>query len=114
MFFQLFSSITPPYPSTFQVPPDPTDAVVSLLNFILKIVFFAAGLYALWNVISAGYTMIGSGGDEKALESAKGKFIWTFIGLLVMIGAVVIAGIIGMIVYGDPTAIINPKFTNTP
>lgn len=112
MIFQLFSEITPPV-TKLTPPPDGAGAVIILLNFVLKIVFFAAGLYSFWNFVVAGYTLVGSGGEAKSLESARDKLIWTFVGLLVMVGAVVIAGLIGMIVYGKWDAIINPKFTNT-
>ena len=108
--FQIFSQVTPP-DGGIPVSANPTDNVVMLLNFILRIIFFAAGLLALWNFISAGFKMIGSSGDPKVLAVVQNQFIWTFIGVAVMISAIIVAGIIGMTVYGDWQAIINPDFT---
>lgn len=110
MIFQLFSEITPPN-TVVPITDNPTDNVVMLLNFILRIIFFVAGLLALWNFITAGFKLIGSGGDPKALEAVRGKFLWTFIGIAVMVFSIVVAGIIGLTVYGDATAIINPQFS---
>jgi hypothetical protein len=107
--FQLFSEITPP-DTVIPIADNPTDNVVMLLNFILRIIFFIAGLLALWNFISAGFKLIGSSGDPKALEAAQGKFVWTFIGIAVMVFSIVVAGIIGITVYGEWDAIINPQF----
>lgn len=113
MFFQLFSSITPPS-NTIPNPSDPQEGVIMLLNFGLKIIFILAGLLALINVIQAGFIFMGSSGDSKELSRGRDKFIWTFIGVLVMASAVVVAGLIGILVYGKWDAIITPDFTPAP
>lgn len=109
MIFQLFGQITPPE-SPISISPDPAGNVITLINFGLRIVFFLAGLVALWNFVSAGFQLIGSSGDPKALDAVRGKFIWTAFGLFVMVIAIVVAGIIGIMVYDDWDAIINPTF----
>src|SRR3989344_4578420 len=108
--FQIFSQVTPP--EGIPVSNTPTADVVMLLNFILRIVFFVAGLWALYNFISVGFKMIGSSGDAKVLAVVQNQFIWTIVGIAVMISAIVVAGIIGIVAFnGDWDAIINPDFS---
>ena len=111
--FQIFSQVTPP-DNGIPLSDDPTANVVMLLNFILRVIFFVAGLWALYNFISAGFRMIGSSGDPKVLAVVQNQFIWTVVGIAVMISAIIVAGIIGITVFGEWDAIINPDFSGTP
>jgi hypothetical protein len=109
---QLFNQITPP--GDVNIPENPQDGVIMLLNFILRLVFVIAGLYALFNFVQAGFAFLGSGGDSKQIEAGRDKIMWTIVGILLMASAVAIAGLIGIIVYKDWNAIITPDFTRTP
>ena len=63
---------------------------------------------ALWfgvQIIMAGYDWIGSGGDKAKMETAKNKITYALIGLVVVVAAWVIMGIIGKILGLD---ILNP------
>lgn len=107
--FQIISKVTPPA-NNIPITGNPTADVVMILNFVLRIIFFAAGIWSLWNFISAGFRLISSGGDAKILGTVQNQFIWTFLGILVMVAAIIVAGIIGIVVYGKWDAIINPQF----
>ena len=82
---------------------------ILLLNLILKLVFIAAGLYAFFNLIAAGYQFIGAGGDAKAVAAAWNKIMGTFIGIIVIISSFLIAAIMGRIFFGDATYFLQPS-----
>jgi len=78
-----------------------------LLNIVLRTMIVIAGIYAVFNLILAGYAYISAGGDSKAIAGATAKITQTLIGLTVAAGAFVIAGVISQILYGNPGQILN-------
>lgn len=54
---------------------------------IMDYVFGAAGIILLFILISAGFQMIGSRGDPKALQAAQGKITTAIIGLVIIFTA---------------------------
>ena len=107
---QFFESIVPPSPIQSLTPDNAGGGLVNVINIGLKFVFIAAGLYAFWNFITAGYMLIGSGGDAKKLSQVRDKYLWTLLGLVVMASAIVVAGLIGIFVFEDWKAVIEPSF----
>lgn len=83
--------------------------VMVLLNSILKIAFIFAGLWAFINFIVAGYGFLSAGGDAKAVGKAWDRIWQSFVGLLVIVASFLLAAIAGMLLFGDATAILNPK-----
>lgn len=83
--------------------------VMVLFNSLLKLVFVVAGLFAFVNLILAGFAFISSGGDAKATAKAMEKIYFTLIGLVIIVCSFLIAAIIGMLLFGSPTAILQPK-----
>lgn len=82
--------------------------VIILGNSLLKVVFVVAGLFAFINLILAGFAFISSGGDSKAISKAMEKIYFTLIGLVVVACSFLLAAIFGMLLFGSPTAILNP------
>lgn len=103
-----------------QVSPPPGvaayDTASGSLNFglllfvsnVIKLVVIIAGIFGLFNVIAAGYTILSSQGNPKALEGATSQLFMSFIGLAVIVGAFTITGIVSFILFGDATFILNP------
>ncbi|RJR26046.1 hypothetical protein C4578_00190 [Candidatus Microgenomates bacterium] len=85
------------------------NGLMGFANTLLKLVILGAGLYAFVNIIIAGYTFLGAGGDPKKVEQAWAKIWQSLLGLTFVAGSLVLAGIFGYLVFKDPTAIINPK-----
>lgn len=83
--------------------------VMVLGNSLLKVVFVVAGLFAFLNLILAGFSFISSGSDPKAITKAMDKIYYTLIGLVIVVCSFLLAAIIGMLLFGSPTAILNPK-----
>lgn len=85
--------------------------LVNFLNAILRLLIIIAGLYALLNLIIAGYQFISAGGDPKQIESAWARIWQSLVGLLIVAGSFVLAAVFGQIIFGDPMAILQPKIT---
>ncbi len=83
--------------------------LISLLNVILKLLVVLGGIWALFNIIFAGYGFISAGGDPKAIEKAWAKIWQSLVGLLFIAGAFVIMAVVGKIIFGNAGAILNPE-----
>ncbi len=66
-------------------------AIGTFLNLIIRSLIVGAGIYALFNLVLAGYAFMSAGDDPKK-----------------MAGAFVLAAIIGQLIFGDPAFILNP------
>ncbi len=85
------------------------EDLVALANNLIKFVIVLAGLYAFWNLILAGYMFMSAGGDAKAVGKAWEKIWQSVIGLLIVAGSYVLAGIFGYLIFGDASALITPR-----
>jgi len=87
----------------------------NFLNLLLKVIIVGGGIYALFNLVLAGYAFLGAGDDPKKVEGAWAKIWQTALGLLFMAGAFVLAAIFGQLIFGSWDFILNPKIpTITP
>ena len=107
-----WGEISPP-PGVVRYDPG-AGGLINFLNAILRLVFVGAGLFAFFNFIIAGFGFISAGGDPKAINNAWNKIWQSLLGLLIIVGSFVLAGIFGWLIYGDPTAILQPKITTAP
>jgi hypothetical protein len=85
-----------------------------LLNIILRTLIVIAGLYCVFNIIFAGYGFLSAGGDPKKIEDATSKITQSIIGLVVVAGSLVLAAIIGQILFGDPNALLQIRYFSPP
>lgn len=85
------------------------QGLILILNSLVKFVIVLAGLYTFWNLIAAGYMFMSAGGDPKAIAKAWDKIWQSLIGLLLVAGSFILAGIFGYIIFGDVTALISPR-----
>lgn len=83
--------------------------LIPFFNAILKLLIVLAGLYAFFNLITAGYQFMSAGGDPKSVEKAWAKIWQSLIGLLIIAGSFVLAAIFGWLLFKDPGAILTPK-----
>jgi hypothetical protein len=107
----IFGTIKPPNGVT----PLPTginsgdlSPIITFLNNIMKLAISAAGIWALVNFIIAGYQFMTAGGDAKMVEKAWNRIWQTFVGLLIIVCSFLIAAVMGLLLFGDPTAILMP------
>lgn len=84
------------------------EGLTLLLNNILKLSIFAAGLYTLINLIISGIQYIGSSGNPEIIKQASSRIWLSLLGLVIVAGSLVLAAVIGLIFFKDATAILSP------
>ncbi len=85
---------------------------IGLILFISNMIKFGAviaGIWVLFNFITAGYEYITSAGDTGAHKKVQEKLTTSVIGLVLIVTAYTIAGLLGLIIFGDASYILNPK-----
>jgi hypothetical protein len=87
----------------------PDVAIGQLVNTIIRVLIVGAGVYALINLVLAGYAFMSAGDDAKKVAGAWAKIFQTLIGLAVAAGAFVLAAIFGQLIFKDPLFILHPK-----
>ncbi len=83
--------------------------LIIFVSNLIKVITIVAGLFGLINIISAGYTFLGSNGNPKAAEEAGNKLFMSFIGLMIIVGAFTITAIISLLLFGKADYILNPN-----
>jgi hypothetical protein len=87
------------------------SGISTFISNIITIIFAAAGLFAFFNLMIAGFSYITAGGDTKKIEAATASINLSLIGLVVMVGAAAITGIVSYLLFGSATAILSPSIT---
>jgi hypothetical protein len=97
------------------VPPSPVanigsvdTGLGSLLDMAVKTIVVGAALYALVNLLLAGYAFMSAGDDPKKVQGAWAKIYQTLLGLAFTAGAFVLAAIFGQLIFQDPTFLLKP------
>lgn len=107
----IFGEITNPWgPGALDVP-YPTaggGGLLALFNNLLKLIVVVAGLFSFINIIIAGYGFMSAGGNPEKVAAAWNKIWQSLLGLLVVGASFILAAVFGWLIFGDPTAIINP------
>jgi hypothetical protein len=83
--------------------------LTAFLSNIIKFITIIAGLFALFNLVSAGIGYISSGGDPKGIEDAKNRIFMSLIGLVIIVAAFSITAIISKLLFGEYWILINPQ-----
>jgi hypothetical protein len=82
--------------------------LILLLSNLVKLAIIAAGIFALFNFITAGFQYISAAGDPKATGQVGNKITGTIIGLVLVATSFAIAALLGLILFGNAGAILNP------
>ncbi|MCL4200764.1 hypothetical protein KJZ67_05535 [Patescibacteria group bacterium] len=85
-----------------------TGAVGMFITNILRLAFVAAGVYALFNFIIAGYNYMNAAGDSKKLAEAWSRIWQSLLGLVIIVGSFAIASLFGHLIFGRADFILNP------
>ncbi len=103
-----FGNVTLPTTITNKYGTVQNGAFGVFLNIIFKTLIVGAGIYALFNLLLAGYAFMAAGDDPKKVAGAWSKIYQTMLGLAFTAGAFVLAAIFGWIIFGNPGALIYP------
>ena len=67
------------------------DNLGDIFNILLSLAFFVAGVAMFFNLVIGGIQWISSGGDPKALDSARRRLTNAVVGLIIVVAAYAIA-----------------------
>lgn len=87
---------------------EPGLAIGKLVQFSLRALIVVAGIYALFNLVLAGYAFMSAGDDSKKVAGAWAKITQTIIGLAVTAGSFTLAAIFGKLIFGDWNFLLKP------
>ncbi len=71
-----------------------TNSIMAFITLILDTVFPIAGVISIFFLIFAGFLMVTAGGNEEKLGKARTTFLWTVIGVAILLGAKVLSAVI--------------------
>jgi hypothetical protein len=83
----------------------------SFITNVITIIFAAAGLFAFFNLMIAGFSYISAAGDTKKIEAATASINMSLMGLVIMVAAAAITGVVSYLLFGSATAILSPNIT---
>lgn len=106
----IFGEIKTPYFGEYaqEIEAGKIFGLIAFANNLLKLVIIIAGIFALLNLIIAGFQFMTAGGDPKAVGRASSKIWQSLIGLLIVAASFLLAAIFGWLLFGDPLAILRP------
>lgn len=104
----LFGEIAPPKGIIERYGTVETGAIGGFINVILKTMVVGAGIFAVFNLVGAGYAFMSAGDDPKKVAGAWQKIWQTLLGLAFAAGAFMLAAIFGKIIFGDWGALLTP------
>jgi len=105
----IFGGITPPAAIQKFSPTGDPSGLIMLFNNILRLLIVAGGIFALLNFIIAGYLFMSANNDPKRIDFAWAKIWQSIVGLLIIAVSFVLAALIGKLLFGDATAILQPR-----
>ena len=76
------------------------EGLIILFSNLTKLIVVIAGIYTFFNFILAGLGFMGAGGDPKVMQHSQERITRSIMGLIVIAGSYLIAGVVGFILYG--------------
>lgn len=86
-----------------------SGGVGNLISVSIRALIVGAGIYALFNLVLAGYAFMSAGDDPKKVAGAWAKIWQTLLGLVFAAGALVLAAIIGYLIFGEANILLRPS-----
>jgi len=80
-----------------------------LIQFGLRALIVGAGIYALFNLVLAGYAFMSAGDDAKKVSGAWAQIYQTLMGLAFAAGSFVLAAIFGQLLFNNPLFLLQPS-----
>lgn len=106
----IFGSVDNPLSNAFGVSSyaSVTTGLPLLISNIVRIITIGAGIWMFTNLLVAGFMYITSNGEQEKILKAW-NIIWqSLMGLLIIVAAFAITGIISLLLYGNTSTILTP------
>jgi hypothetical protein len=87
----------PPVVGNVPTIPNPlgeTKTIAGFITLLLDTLLPIASLLSIFFLIYSGFLMVMAGGNEEKLGKAKNAFLWTIIGIAVLLGAKLLSTVI--------------------
>jgi len=109
----IFGEIVNPFqvlaPTTDLATSGSGEGIIIIVTNLVRLSMILAGVYTLINLILAGYGFLSAGGDTKLIQKSTERIWRSVLGLIIVASSIMLAAIIGYVVFKDPLIIINPK-----
>jgi len=106
----LFGAIeAPPGVAEFNQQSESGIGIIVFFSNLIKLIAIIAGIWTMLNFILAGFTYVTSADNPSAIEKIGSKLTLSVVGLGIIVASYTIAAVIGLIIFGDATFIINPQ-----
>lgn len=81
----------------------------TFISTIVKFIIVIAGIWSLWQFLTAGFAYITSNGEKGKVTEATNKITNALTGLVVIGASFILIAIVSQLLFGDYTYILNPK-----
>lgn len=85
--------------------------LILFISNVIKLGTLIAGLWVLFNIISAGLSYISAQGDSSVPDKAKDQIVHSVIGLGIIVFSYLIIALISFFFFGRADYILNPTIT---
>jgi hypothetical protein len=108
-----FGQVSPP-PGVASFNEQVGDGGIGIFIFIDNLVTIftvVAGLWVMFNFLLAGFSYITGSGDSSSHQKVRDLITMSVIGLVIMVSAYTIIGILGLLFFGEAGYFLNPTIT---
>jgi len=86
-----------------------TSGLIGFASNLIKLIIILGGIWALVNIVLAGFTYITTQGNPEKIAQANQQIYMSLIGLAIMVGSFALAALAGWLLFGDASAILAPQ-----
>lgn len=108
---EIIGTLDPP-PGVVKYNQDAGEGNIAIVLFISRLINLAnivAGLWVSFNIIYAGYLYLTSGGKADVHSNVSNLLTMSVLGLVLIMTSYMFAGLVGLLIFGDASFIINPE-----
>lgn len=85
-----------------------TTGLPLFISNIVRVITLAGGIWMFFNLLTAGFMYITSNGEAEKINKAWAIIWQSLIGLLIIVAAFAVTGIISLLLFGDAGTILKP------
>lgn len=83
--------------------------IVNFLSTVIRLLTIVGGILTMINFVWAGFIYVTSASSSNTAETVKEKMTYGAIGLVIIVSAYTLAGIIGIVFFGNASFILAPQ-----